>query len=119
MGRKEIVPYGLYRCHGFVNANLAKQTGFSEDDLQLLWQSLTNLFEHDRSASRGEMASQKLFVFEHANELGSAPAHKLFERVKFRKKDDAKPARSFADYEQIEAANLSDLPTGVTLHELL
>ena len=119
MGRKEIVPYGLYRCHGFVNANLARQTGFSEDDLQLLWQSLTNLFEHDRSASRGEMASQKLFVFEHANELGSAPAHKLFERVKFRKKDDSKPARSFADYEQVDASALKDLPQGVTLHEIL
>lgn len=119
MGRKEIVPYGLYRCHGFVNANLAKQTGFSEDDLKLLWQSLINLFEHDRSASRGEMSSQKLFVFEHDSALGSHPAHKLFERVKFRKKDDGKPARSFSDYEQVDAGALKDLPEGITLREML
>jgi CRISPR-associated protein Csd2 len=119
MGRKEIIPYGLYRCHGFVNANLATQTGFGEDDLKLLWQALANLFEHDRSAARGEMASQKLFVFEHASALGSAPAHKLFERVKFRKKDASRPARSFGDYEQVDAAVLKDLPQGVKLHEML
>jgi CRISPR-associated protein Csd2 len=119
MGRKEIVPYGLYRCHGFVNANLAKQTGFSEDDLALLWQSLINLFEHDRSASRGEMASQKLFVFEHDSALGSHPAHKLFDRVKYRKKDASKPARAFEDYEQVDAAALKDLPAGVRLDEKL
>ena len=119
MGRKEIVPYGLYRCHGFVNANLARQTGFSDADLALLWQALQNLFEHDRSASRGEMAGQKLFVFEHESTLGNAPAHKLFERVKYRKADASKPARSFADYEQVDAAALKDLPAGVTLHEML
>ena len=119
MGRKEIVPYGLYRCHGFVNANLAKQTGFSEEDLKLLWAALVNLFEHDRSASRGEMASQKLFVFEHDSALGGHPAHKLFDRVKYRKKDASKPARALEDYEQVDAAALKDLPAGVTLHEML
>jgi CRISPR-associated protein Csd2 len=119
MGRKEIVPYALYECHGFVNAHLAQQTGFSEADLSLLWQALINLFEHDRSASRGEMSSQKLFVFEHSSSLGNFPAHKLFERVKFQKKDPSKPARSFGDYEQINAAALKDLPEGITLLEML
>jgi CRISPR-associated protein Csd2 len=117
MGRKEIVPYGLYRCHGFVNANLARQTGFSEDDLKLLWQALVNLFEHDRSASRGEMASQKLFVFEHDNALGSYPAHKLFERVTVKRKDESKPARAFSDYAC--TFDTSAMPAGVTPHDML
>ncbi|HEY0008221.1 MAG TPA: type I-C CRISPR-associated protein Cas7/Csd2 [Tepidisphaeraceae bacterium] len=119
MGRKEIVPYGLYRCHGFVSANLAKQTGFSEADLNLLWQALINLFEHDRSAARGEMASQRLFVFEHESALGNYPAHKLFEKVKFEKTDPGKPARSFADYQQVDGDGLTSLPTGVTLREMI
>jgi CRISPR-associated protein Csd2 len=86
MGRKYIVPYGLYRVHGFVSAPLAshpvKGTGFSEDDLELLFEALTNMFDHDRSAARGEMATRKLVVFRHNSALGNAPAHKLFERVK-------------------------------------
>ena len=86
MGRKHIVPYGLYRAHGFVSAPLAshpvKGTGFSEDDLELLFEALTNMFDHDRSAARGEMATRKLVVFRHNSALGNAPAHQLFERVK-------------------------------------
>lgn len=121
MGRKEIVPYALYRCHGFINPFLARQTGFSKDDLELLWQALTQMFELDRSAARGEMATQKLFVFEHASPLGSAPAHKLFDRVCVKLKDevkqDGRPARAFSDYQ----VTLSEggLPEGVTLHEKL
>jgi len=119
MGRKEIVPYALYRCHGFVNPHMAAQTGFSEQDLELLWQALANMFEHDRSAARGEMASRRLFVFEHASALGNAPAHRLFDRVKFEIKDKSKPARAFSDYQQIDAHALTDLPEGITLHEML
>ena len=120
MGRKEIVPYGLYRCHGFVNPYLARQTGFSEGDLDLLWEALASMFELDRSAARGEMATQKLFVFEHGNPLGSAPAHKLFKLIEIKRshnaeqKDDLPPPRSFADY---EVKVVRDLPEGVTLHE--
>lgn len=117
MGRKEIVPYALYRCHGFVNANLARQTGFDEDDLKLLWQSLVNLFEHDRSASRGEMSSCKLLVFEHESALGNAPAARLFERIDVKRKDHSKPARAFAEYEV--TVNRDALPAGVKLHEML
>jgi CRISPR-associated protein Csd2 len=117
MGRKEIVPYGLYRCHGFVNAHLAAQTGFSSADLELLWKALENMFEHDRSAARGEMATRKLFVFEHESSLGNAPAHRLFDRVKFERADVIKPARAFTDYKQVDAAALKDLPSGVTLIE--
>jgi CRISPR-associated protein Csd2 len=86
--------------------------------LALLWQSLENLFEHDRSASRGEMASQKLFVFEHESTLGNAPAHKLFERITIKRKDESKPARAFSDYE-VTMHGKSDLPRGITLHEKL
>ncbi len=99
MGRKHIVPYGLYRTHGFISAPLAEQTGFSPEDLELLWQALMNMFDHDRSAARGEMTARKLVIFEHESKLGSYPAHKLFERVKVsRANDPAKPARSFEDY---------------------
>ncbi len=117
MGRKEIVPYGLYRCHGFINPFLAEQTGFSADDLELLWSALIGMFEHDRSAARGEMASQKLFVFEHANPLGSAPAAKLFRAITARRKDESRPPRSFDDYEIVVDRNA--LPKGITLHEKL
>ena len=113
MGRKEIVPYGLYRCHGFVNPFLAKQTGFSGDDLELLWSALGQMFEHDRSAARGEMATRKLFVFEHDQPLGSAPAHRLFDLVTVDQKDDSKPPRHFDDF----GVNVGDVPAGVTLHE--
>jgi CRISPR-associated protein Csd2 len=100
MGNKHIVPYALYRTEGYISAKLARQTGFSEDDLQLLWEALINMFEHDRSAARGKMAVRKLIVFKHAGELGNAPAHKLFECVKVARSepDAATPARSFSDY---------------------
>lgn len=91
MGRKYIVPYGLYRVEGYVSANLArKSTGFSEEDLQLLWQAIINMFENDHSAARGNMAVRELIVFKHDSELGNAPSYKLFERVKVEKKDPRK-----------------------------
>lgn len=101
MGRKFIVPYGLYRVHGFISANLAqKTTGFSENDLSKLWNSLENMFEHDRSAARGEMVARHLVVFKHAAPLGNAPAHKLFERVTVERiqGDTGNPAQAFSDY---------------------
>jgi CRISPR-associated protein Csd2 len=119
MGRKNIIPYGLYRAHGFVSAKLAERTGFNPDDLQLLWQSLINMFEHDRSAARGEMAARKLVVFEHDSAMGNAPAHKLFELVQVRSKrgESDGPARSYEDYEvKIDEAKL---PAGVTLLDML
>ncbi|HMO04880.1 MAG TPA: type I-C CRISPR-associated protein Cas7/Csd2 [Kiritimatiellia bacterium] len=113
MGRKNTVPYGLYVSHGFVSAHLANQTKFSEDDLKLLWESLVNMFEHDRSAARGLMATQKLVIFKHDNALGSAPAHKLFERVQIKRKDGSKPARSIHDYEIL--IDDKNLPAGVSI----
>ncbi len=98
MGRKHIVPYGLYRAEGYVSAPLAQQTGFSTSDLELLWDSLQNMFEHDRSAARGAMGTRKLIIFEHSSRLGNAPAHLLFESVKARRLDPSKPARAFSDY---------------------
>jgi CRISPR-associated protein Csd2 len=118
MGRKHIVPYGLYRVHGFVSAKLAERTGFSEDDLALLWRSLTNLFEHDRSAARGEMAARKLVVFEHEHSMGNAPAHVLFDKVKVGRvngETDASP-RSFGDY--VINMERDTLPTGIRLMEI-
>lgn len=97
MGRKFTVPYGLYRCHGFISANLAAQTGFSEEDLNLVWEALQNMFEHDRSAARGLMSTRGLIVFEHNSALGSKPAHELFSRVTAERTTD-KPARTFDDY---------------------
>ncbi|MGX2040923.1 type I-C CRISPR-associated protein Cas7/Csd2 [Methylocaldum sp. MU1018] len=113
MGRKHTVPYGLYVAHGFVSAFLAKQTGFSGDDLELLWQALENMFEHDRSAARGEMATRGLYVFEHDSELGNAHAHSLFERIRPQLKDGVTVPRSFADYEV--AIDEAELPAGVNL----
>ncbi len=102
MGRKHIVPYGLYRAEGYVSAKLAndetKGTGFSEDDLALFWDALVNLFEHDHSAARGKMAARRLFVFKHKDELGNAPSHKLFELVTVEKKDGVVTPRKFGDY---------------------
>jgi CRISPR-associated protein Csd2 len=115
MGRKHTVPYGLYVAHGFVSSFLAKQTGFSQDDLELLWQALAQMFEHDRSAARGEMATRGLYVFKHESELGNAPAHALFERIQASKNTDV--PRSFADY--TVAVNDADLPAGVTLTRLV
>ena len=111
MGRKHTVPYGLYVAHGFVSSFLAKQTGFSEDDLELLWQALAQMFEHDRSAARGEMATRGLYVFKHDSELGNAPAHALFDRIQVSKNTDV--PRSFKDYGV--TVNDSNMPTGVTL----
>jgi CRISPR-associated protein Csd2 len=99
MGRKYTVPYGLYRAHGFVSAHLANQTGFSEEDLNLFWDSLLNMFEHDRSAARGMMATRGLYVFEHSRALGNAPAYTLFDRITVERKNALSgPARSFEDY---------------------
>lgn len=130
MGRKYIVPYGLYRAHGFISAKLAERTGFTETDLGLLFESLEAMFEHDRSAARGEMASRKLIVFKHATALGNAAAHALFDRVKigrnvngeFREVDDRgignlPPARKFTDY-KVEI-DRNDLPEGIELIERL
>ena len=118
MGRKYIVPYALYRVHGFVSANLAAKTGFSDEDLQQLWNALKFMFEHDRSAARGEMATRKLIVFKHDSALGSEPAHKLFEAVKVERihGESGTPAAAFSDY----AINVnSDGLKGVTVEELL
>jgi CRISPR-associated protein Csd2 len=117
MGRKFTVPYALYRCHGFISAPLAEQTGFSEEDLKLFWEALSNMFEHDRSAARGEMNVRKLVVFEHESKLGKHPAHKLFERVQVsRANDPGKPARNFADYKVTVDKDLID---GVRVDEKL
>jgi CRISPR-associated protein Csd2 len=98
-GRKHTVSYSLYRCHGFISAPIAEQTGFCEEDLKLFWDALCNMFEHDRSAARGEMNARKLVVFQHESKLGKHPAHKLFERVQVSRANDSdRPARSFADY---------------------
>ncbi len=128
MGRKHIVPYGLYRAHGFINAKLAQRTGFSAEDLDLLWQALSNMFELDRSAARGMMATRRLIAFRHESPLGNAHAHALFDRVKVQRchggeclpAGDARthnwpPARAFADY-RIEV-DRQDLPEGVTIVE--
>ena len=99
MGRKSIVPYGLYRAEGFVSANLArKTTGFSEDDLNLLWEAIINMFEHDHSAARGKMAVRELIVFKHATELGNTPSYKLFDAVHVTKKEGVIAPRSYSDY---------------------
>lgn len=98
MGRKFTVPYGLYRAHGFISAPLANQTGFSEDDLELLWEALENMFEHDRSAARGFMGTRKLIVFEHSSKMGDAHVQELFDAITVKRKDENKPARDFNDY---------------------
>ncbi len=112
MGRKATVPYGLYVAHGFVNANLANQTGFNEDDLQLLWEALQNMFDNDRSAARGLMSARELIVFEHNSKLGNAPANKLFDLVKITKKPGVESPRSFSDYEV--SVDEDNLPNGVS-----
>lgn len=118
MGRKHIIPYGLYRAHGFISAKLAERTGFSDADLALFWQALTNMFEHDRSAARGEMAARKLIVFKHESAMGNAPAHVLFDKVKVSRVDGEAdtPARSYADYQVTIDENL---PQGVSVTELI
>lgn len=116
MGRKATVPYGLYVCHGFISANLAKQTGFSEEDLALFWDALKNMFDVDRSAARGLMSAQKLIVFKHNSVLGNAPANKLFDLVRVEKKCADAP-RSFSDY--TVTIDKNSLPTGVTVEEMI
>jgi len=112
-GRKNTVPYGLYVAHGFISAHLAAQTGFNEDDLNLLWEGLVNMFEHDRSAARGLMSTRKLVIFKHNGALGNTPAYALFDRVKITRKDDGKPARDFSDYNV--AIDESGLPSTVKI----
>lgn len=112
MGWKHIVHYGLYRVEGHVSANLArKTTGFSEEDLELLWQAIINMFENDHSAARGEMTVRELIVFKHDSELGNAPAYQLFERVQVKRKDPDQPPRAYQDY-QVEV-DTENLPQGV------
>jgi CRISPR-associated protein Csd2 len=131
IGRKFIVPYGLYRAHGFVSASLASRTGFSEADLAVFWEALNNMFDHDRSAARGEMSARKLLVFKHDSALGNAPAHRLFEMVSVKRagphgskiepgsEEAAKLAapRKFSDY-LIEHPALGAVLPGVTLLDL-
>lgn len=129
MGRKHIVPYGLYVAHGFISAKFSERTGFSEVDLGLLFEALSTMFEHDRSAARGEMATRKLIVFKHDNALGNAPAHALFDLIKIgrnvdgefrtidRRIDNLPPARAFSDY--IVSIDRENLPAGVEIIEKL
>ena len=116
-GRKYTIPYGLYVCHGFISANLAQQTGFTTEDLDLFFDALKNMFDVDRSAARGLMSAQKLIVFKHDSVLGNAPANKLFDLVKVERKDKSITARSFADYEV--TIDKDCLPKGVTIEEII
>lgn len=117
MGRKATVPYGLYVVHGFINVNLANQTGFNDADLQLLWDALKNMFDNDRSAARGLMSPRRLIVFEHSSKLGNAPANVLFDLVEVKRKENVISPRSFDDY-QI-TIDTEKLPSGVTINELI
>ena len=129
MGRKSLIPYGLYGCRGFISAHLAEKTGFSEDDLALLWEALQNMYEHDRSASKGLMTVQKLFAFKHVGTdsdngqrarqaiLGCAPAHKLFDLVDVKKNDGVESPRCFGDY--TVTVDCDSIPAGVELLEIL
>ena len=118
MGRKYIVPYGLYKVEGYVSANLARRvTGFTEEDLKFLWTSIINMFEHDHSAARGKMTVRELIVFKHDSELGNAPAHKLFETVLVQKKSDEAVPRSYDDYEV--CIHEDKVPAGVTCMRMI
>lgn len=117
MGRKHTIPYGLYISHGFISAHLADQTGFSETDLELLWQSLGQMFEHDRSAARGEMTTRGLYVFKHDNKLGNSPAHSLFDRISAKLNTDVLVPRDFKDYEVI--IDEDNFPQGVELIKIV
>lgn len=120
MGRKNTVPYGLYRCQGFVNPFLARDTGFSKDDLQMLWDVLKGtIWEIDRSASRGLMSTRGLYVFEHESALGSAPAHELFDRIQVEPLGASAAPRSFAEYQDRIRVNLDGLPASVKLHRFV
>jgi len=116
MGRKHVVPYAVYRSEGYISAHLANQTGFSEDDLSLLWEALIGMFDQDHSAARGKMNARKLVVFKHESALGNAPAYRLFDLVKVKRVTDAKkPARAFSEYEVV--IEREKVPQGVTLEE--
>jgi len=115
MGRKHIVPYALYRMEGYVSAPFAQKTGFGEEDLELLWEALENMFEHDHSAARGNMSTRKLIVFKHESELGNAPAHKLFDLVKAENRNEEMPPRAFDDYNI--SIDKTGLPAGIELIE--
>ncbi|PMR77325.1 type I-C CRISPR-associated protein Cas7/Csd2 [Billgrantia endophytica] len=119
MGRKHIIPYGLYRAHGYISAKLAERTGFSDDDLELLWRALINMFEHDRSAARGEMSARKLIVFKHDNPMGNGPAHLLFDSIKVERVEgeESTPARHYSDYRV--SVDAEALPAGVSVDEKL
>lgn len=116
IGRKSTVPYGLYVAHGFISANLAKQTGFSDEDLTLFWSALENMFDNDRSAARGLMSARGLIVFEHSSELGNAPANKLFDRVKVVRKEDVVTPRGIDDYSI--TVDEEDMPSGVSCNRV-
>ncbi len=116
MGRKYIVPYGLYRAEGYVSANLARKvTGFSEEDLQFLWQAILSMFENDHSAARGKMAVRELIVFKHESELGNAPAYKLFDAVQVARREDVDVPRRYGDYIVTVDENL---PAGVSCERI-
>jgi len=119
MGRKHIVPYALYRVEGYVSAKLAndesKGTGFSEEDIELLWKALSEMFEHDHSAARGKMATRKLFIFKHDSELGNAPSQQLFKLITVKRKDKNSPPRNYSDYDVI--IDIENVPSGVNLIE--
>jgi len=125
MGRKFTIPYALYRGHGFISAPLAEQTGFSDGDLELLWKSLEQMFEHDHSAARGQMSARGLLLFKHDGRLGNAPAHALFDRVSVERVDPSEPARAFTDYrvlfdgqpidKAVKPGEEKELSNGVTL----
>ena len=118
MGRKSIVPYGLYRAEGYVYANLARKvTGFSEDDLNLLWEAIINMFEHDHSAARGNMAVRELIVFKHSKELGDCPAYKLFDSIEIRKKDEVEYPRSYQDY--VVEVHEENIPSSVEMRRMI
>jgi CRISPR-associated protein Csd2 len=116
MGRKYTIPYGLYKAFGFISPSLANQTGFELVDLELLWEALLNMFDHDHSAARGLMSTQRLIIFEHNSMFGNAPAQDLFARVSVNLKNKEKPARSFSDYTVcLDGNELSQVKTLVTV----
>ena len=116
MGKKQIVPYALYRTEGYVSAHLAQKTGFSDDDLELFWESLVNMFEHDHSASRGKLSARKLIVFKHDTALGCCQSHLLFDKVRVERISGDLPPRSFGDY---RVTVDRDVPAGVEIIEKL
>ena len=115
MGKKNFIPYGLYTVEGYVSAKLAEKTGFSEKDLEVFWEALINMFEHDHSAARGKMIVRKLVIFKHDCPLGNAPSHKLFERVKIQRKSEDITPRSYDDY--MVTIDKSNLPSGVLVDD--